>query len=346
MIGLVPTPMNQPTPDRSVRSMPPRDAAGRALPGSLAARFAGKRVGLALGSGSARGLAHIGVLRALVESGIRIDLVAGTSMGAFVGAMFAAGKLDELEKEFRNMGWQGIASLVDPVFPRSGLIDGLKIGEFVRRHVAQPDIESLPIPFRAVATDISTGEEVAIESGNLIEAVRASIAVPGVFNPVRCNGRVFVDGGLVDPVPVGAARAMGAEVVIAVDLNHDIVTNRLTRPAADENGKPIVQAMTRVLENFQPLEHPMLIQFREWLEREPLPGIVDVMLASLYIMQARIAQATLQMDRPEVLIQPPLGAVRFLEFDQASDIIDIGYRSASECLRKLEGAQPAGALEA
>src|SRR5690606_24611707 len=126
------------------------------------------------------------------------------------------------------------------------------------------------------------------------------------------------------------------EVVIAVDLNHDIVTNRLTRPNGADNDKPIVQAMTRVLESFQPLEHPMLIQFREWLEREPLPGIVDVMLASLYIMQARIAQATLQIDRPEILIQPPLGLVRFLEFDQASDIIEIGYRSATERLRQLE----------
>ncbi|TXL68371.1 patatin-like phospholipase family protein [Zeimonas arvi] len=336
------------SPERKRPSAPkaPPHESGEPASGGLAARFAGKRVGLALGSGSARGLAHIGVLRALVEAGIRVDVVAGTSMGAFVGAMFAAGKLDELEKEFRGMGWQGIASLVDPVFPRSGLIDGLKIGEFVRRHVAEPDIEALPIPFRAVATDISTGEEVAIGSGSLIEAVRASIAVPGVFNPVRCNGKVFVDGGLVDPVPVSVARQMGAEVVIAVDLNHDIVTNRLTRPNGTDNGKPIVQAMTRVLESFQPLEHPMLIQFREWLEREPLPGIVDVMLASLYIMQARIAQATLQLDRPEVLIQPPLGSVRFLEFDQAGDIIEIGYRSATGRLHELAGEQAPGKLEA
>jgi NTE family protein len=331
--------MNSPERKRPSAPKTPRHDSGGPASGGLAARFAGKRVGLALGSGSARGLAHIGVLRALVEAGVRIDVVAGTSMGAFVGAMFAAGKLDELEKEFRGMGWQGIASLVDPVFPRSGLIDGLKIGEFVRRHVAEPDIEALPIPFRAVATDISTGEEVAIGSGSLIEAVRASIAVPGVFNPVRCNGKVYVDGGLVDPVPVSVARQMGADVVIAVDLNHDIVTNRLTRPNGTDNGKPIVQAMTRVLESFQPLEHPMLIQFREWLEREPLPGIVDVMLASLYIMQARIAQATLQLDRPEVLIQPPLGSVRFLEFDQAGDIIEIGHRSATERLRELAGEQ-------
>lgn len=304
-------------------------------PDDLARRLAGRRVGIALGSGSARGLAHIGVLRALIEAGIRIDIVAGTSMGAFVGAMFAAGKLGELEKAFRGMGWQGIASLVDPVFPRSGLIDGMKIGEFVRRHVPQADIESLPIAFRAVATDISTGEEVVLDSGDLVEAVRASIAVPGVFTPVRCQDRVLVDGGLVDPVPVSTARAMGAEVVIAVDLNHDIISNRLLRAAgeAEGNGKPLAQAVTRVLEGFQG-DYPMLVQFREWLERKPLPGIVDVLLASLYIMQARVTQATLQMDRPEILIQPPLGAVRFLEFDQAGDIIEIGYRSAAEQLAR------------
>lgn len=291
-----------------------------------------RKVGLALGSGSARGLAHIGVLRAIREAGIEVDVIAGSSMGAFIGAIFASGKLDGLEAEFLGFDWKSIASLLDPVFPRSGLIDGQKIADFVRAHVPATSIEHLPIPFQAVATDIMNGEQVALGTGDLIEAVRASIAVPGIFTPVRSNGRILVDGGLVNPVPVSVARDMGADLIIAVDLNHDIVTNRLSRPHPSANGKPYTQAMSRMLESLQSLESPALAQFSAWLHKEPLPGIFDVLLASIYIMQARITQATLRHDKPEILIRPPLGAVRFMEFDRAEEIIEIGYRSAMQQL--------------
>lgn len=291
-----------------------------------------RKVGLALGSGSARGLAHIGVLRAIREAGIEVDVIAGSSMGAFIGAIFASGKLDGLEAEFLGFDSKSIASLLDPVFPRSGLIDGQKIADFVRAHVPATSIEHLPIPFQAVATDIMNGEQVALGTGDLIEAVRASIAVPGIFTPVRSNGRILVDGGLVNPVPVSVARDMGADLIIAVDLNHDIVTNRLSHPHPSANGKPYTQAMSRMLESLQSLESPALAQFSAWLHKEPLPGIFDVLLASIYIMQARITQATLRHDKPEILIQPPLGAVRFMEFDRAEEIIEIGYRSAVQQL--------------
>ena len=290
------------------------------------------KIGLALGSGSARGLAHIGVLRAIREAGIEVDVIAGSSMGAFIGAIFVSGKLDGLEAEFLGFDWKSIASLLDPVFPRSGLIDGQKIADFVRAHVPATSIEHLPIPFQAVATDIMNGEQVALGTGDLIEAVRASIAVPGIFTPVRSNGRILVDGGLVNPVPVSVARDMGADLIIAVDLNHDIVTNRLSRPHPSANGKPYTQAMSRMLENLQSLESPALAQFSAWLHQEPLPGIFDVLLASIYIMQARITRATLRHDKPEILIRPPLGAVRFMEFDRAEEIIEIGYRSAMQQL--------------
>ncbi len=190
-------------------------------------RSAVRPVGLALGSGSARGLAHIGVLRAVGDAGVRVDAVAGTSMGALIGASFAAGKLEGLATTFLELDWKGIASLLDPVFPRSGLIDGQKIADVVRTHAASEAIQNLKVPFRAIATDRVSGDEVAIGTGDLIEAVRASIAVPGLFTPVRANDRILVDGGLVNPVPVSAARAMGAKMVIAVDLNHDLVASRL-----------------------------------------------------------------------------------------------------------------------
>ncbi len=294
-----------------------------------------RRVGVALGSGSARGLAHIGVLHAIEEAGLEVAAIAGASMGAFIGGVYAAGRLERLAAEFRAMDWKGIAALLDPVFPRSGLIDGQKVADWVRAQVGAVTIESLPVAFRAIATDLASGEAVAIGAGDLIEAVRASIAVPGIFTPARVNGRLLVDGGLVDPVPVGAVRALGADFVIAVDLNHDIVQHRLGRTtAAGGNDRPYAQALARLLGNGN-ADSPVRAQLRRWLAREkaePLPGIFDVLLASIYIMQARITRATLRHDRPQVLIQPPLGAVRFMEFDRAREIIDIGYHAAKACL--------------
>jgi NTE family protein len=302
------------------------------------------RIGLALGSGSARGLAHIGVLRALKEARIEIDVVAGTSMGAVIGAVFAAGKLDGLSARLRNLDWPGIVALLDPVFPRSGLIDGQRVAQFVRAHVPSAHIENLLLPFAAVATDLMTGEEVVATAGDLTEAVRASIAVPGIVTPVRSNGRILVDGGLVNPVPVSVARAMGADLVIAVDLNHDIVTGRLSHPAAHANGNGNGNAhtpiMARLLESLRAIDSPVLAQFEAWLHKaplEPLPGIFEVLLASLYIMQARVTEADLRHTQPDLLIQPPLGAVRFMEFDRAEEIIDIGYRSAAEQLARWTG---------
>ena len=148
-------------------------------------RFAPGKVGLALGSGSARGWAHIGVIKALTEAGIRVDCIAGASIGALVGAVHASGKIDALEDIVLRLDWKQIASFLDVVFPKSGLIDGNKIADFVRAHVAPGNIEDLPLPFRAVSTDLETGSEVVIQEGDIIEAVRASISVPGIFTPVK-----------------------------------------------------------------------------------------------------------------------------------------------------------------
>jgi NTE family protein len=181
------------------------------------------KIGLALGSGSARGWAHIGVIKALTEAGIHVDYVAGTSVGAVVGAVYASGRIDSFKDVVLQLDWKKIAFFLDVVFPKSGLIDGNKIAEFIRSHVEEKNIEDLSLPFCAVSTDLATGNEVIIKDGDIIEAVRASISVPGVFTPVRKNGAILVDGGLVNPVPVSVVREMGADLVIAVDLNHDIV---------------------------------------------------------------------------------------------------------------------------
>ena len=184
------------------------------------------RIGLALGGGSARGWAHIGVIKALTEAGIHIDYVAGTSIGAVVGSVYASGRIATLEDVALQLDWKKVVNLLDIVFPKSGIIDGNKITEFIREQVKTKTIEELPLPFAAVSTDLATGREVVIREGDIIEAVRASVSVPGVFTPISRAGLFLLDGGLVNPVPVSVVREMGADFVIAVDLNHDIFSKK------------------------------------------------------------------------------------------------------------------------
>lgn len=312
------------------------------------------KIGLALGSGSARGLAHVGVIRAIEDAGIQIDYIAGTSMGALIGAVHAAGKLDELENSFLGFDWKKTASFFDVVLPRSGLLDGAKVSELVRSHIHADNIETLPMMFAAVASDLISGEEVVICTGDIIEAVRASISVPGIFTPVRRNGQILVDGGLVNPVPVSAARTMGAEFVIAVDLNHQIVNGKNLKPllpaasqaAANAEDHPgprsgwmdaYYQTMQNLKQKLLASDAPGRTQFLRWLAREePLPSIFEVLLASINIMETSITQTRLHIDRPDLIIQPPLGHIRFLEFGRAEEIIAIGYEHTQRQLAALD----------
>ena len=321
------------------------------------------RIGLALGSGSARGLAHLGVIRAIRDAGIEVDFIAGTSMGALIGAIHAAGKLDELEATFLTFDWKKTASFFDVVLPKSGLLDGARVSELVRAHIHADSIEALPKPFAAVATDIVSGEEVVIRSGDVIEAVRASISVPGIFTPVRSNGRILVDGGITNPVPVSAARAMGADIVIAVDLNHEIVAGKNMKPllttekagGAKDSDPGLLSrwvgdyrlSMKDIRQRLLAGDNPASAQFRKWVSPEPLPSIFEVLLASINIMETHITQTRLHLDRPDIIIQPPLGHIRFLEFDRAEEIIAIGYEHTKRQLASLPPyalTQPNGKL--
>lgn len=306
------------------------------------------KIGLALGSGSARGLAHIGVIRALNEAGIPIDCVAGTSVGAMIGAVYASGKLDSLQDAYLAMDWKKIAYFFDVVFPKSGIIDGNKVADFLREYVHSERIEDLPLPFKAVSTELNSGEEVIFDTGDVIDAVRASISVPGMFTPVRINGRVLVDGGLVNPVPVSVARSMGANIVIAVDLSHDVVASKAPKTApkpVEENafvqtlsrmgGDNYYAAMARINRGLQSLDTPALKHIRAWMAEEPLPNIFEVLLTSMNIMEVQITRAQLRIIPPDLLIQPPLGSVRFLEFNRAEEIISIGYETARQQIEKL-----------
>ena len=279
---------------------------------------------------------------------MQVDCVAGTSIGAVIGAVYASGKIDSLQNAYMDMDWKKIVYFLDVVFPKSGIIDGKKVADFVREYVHSARIEELALPFSAVATELNSGEEVVFEAGDVIDAVRASISVPGMFTPVRINGRVLVDGGLVNPVPVSVVRSMGADIVIAVNLNHDVVVGkapkRVSKPA-DEGafiqafsrmgGGSYFAAMERINQGLQSLDSPALKHIRAWLAEEPLPNIFEVLLASINVMESQITRAQLRISAPDLLIQPPLGSIRFLEFNRAEEIISIGYETARQQIDRL-----------
>lgn len=303
------------------------------------------RVGLALGGGAARGMAHLGVLRALADAGVRIDCIAGCSIGALVGAIAASGSTDGLEATFKTFDWKKTLSFFDMVFPRSGLIDGAKVTALVREHLPAAQIADLMLPFAAVATDLLTGDEVILRTGDVIDAVRASIAVPGIFTPVRQGRRVLVDGGLSNPLPVSVARALGADLVIAVDLNHGVVNGRprlrrrtsQTLADAQRQAQGWVADYRRVMGD---LKARLLAgsntreQFSRWAERgEALPNLFEVLLASVNVMEMHLTRSRLAIEPADLLIRPPLGHIRFLEFGRAAEAIDIGYQAAQQALQ-------------
>lgn len=287
-------------------------------------------VGLALGSGAARGVAHIGVIRALEEQGVKIGCVAGTSMGAFVGSVYAAGQLERLAADFMSFDWHRVASLLDPIFPRSGLIDGQRVEAFLSRYTSRRAIEDLPIPFRAVATDMADGSEIVLGTGDVSTAVRASIAVPGFLTPWRAGERVLLDGGLINPVPVSVVREMGADFVIAVDVHHDVIASRIAGIFASSALRGADAMAERLGDVLHAMSNPAAVQLATWLRRSPMPGILDVLLASFYIMQAQISRANLEHHRPDLTIRPALGAIRFLDFHRAAEMVELGHRAACE----------------
>jgi NTE family protein len=310
-----------------------------------------RRIALALGSGAARGWAHIGVINALSEVGIRPDCVAGASIGALVGAAYASGKIHSLEELARGLDWRKVVSFFDVVFPRSGLIDGRKIADSIREHVEPGNIEDLSLPFRAVSTDLVTSKEVVIHNGDIVEAVRASISVSGMFTPVKKGAMILVDGGLVNPVPVSVARRMGADYVIAVDLTHDAlgaVSEKSAAPADLDGVRPGEEPTsgsvgkgalpTGIGERIKSIDALGMAQLKQWMARESVPNIFEVLMASMNVMEKQIAELQLRAEPPDLLIRPRLGHLRFMDFHRADETILEGYRAAKSCLEETGDA--------
>jgi len=273
-------------------------------------------IGLALGSGSARGWAHIAVIRELESLGVRPEIICGTSIGAVVGAAFAAGELDRFEHWVSRLKLGSVLGFLD-IGLNGGLLKGERLIEFFKKEFVDRPIEALERRYGAVATDLLTGSEVWLKEGSTTDALRASAAIPGLFSPVIRDGKLLADGGMVNPVPVSLARAMGADLVIAVDLNADLLASH----------RRVLAGGTRAADG------------STWLESSEagirMPSMIDVVTASLHVMQARITRSRMAGEPPELLITPRLAQMGMLDFHRAEPAFSAGRDAVREALPQL-----------
>jgi NTE family protein len=271
----------------------------------------------------------VGVIRALEQAGIRPDLVCGTSIGALVGAAYAAGELDRFEQWLQGLRIADVLAFMD-VGLSGGMIKGDRLMEFFRSQFIDRPVEELAMPFAAVATVLHTGAEVWLREGSTIAAVRASIALPALFAPVLHEGRLLVDGGLVNPVPVSLARAMGAEVVIAVDLSSDILGRHLrVEPVPELSGAEVSEWKRKLHESLY-----AFIPARPEDAPRP-PSMLNVVASSINIMQVRISRSRMAGDPPDVLVAPRLAHLGLLDFHRAAEAIKEGERAVEAALPNL-----------
>ncbi len=297
-------------------------------------------IALALGGGAARGFAHIGVIRTLLKHGIKPDVIVGTSIGAVVGGCYAASKLDDFEAWSRTLTRRGLLSYLDISLSGAGLISGDKLSGNLEEALGDTQIESLPIMFATIATEVGTGHEIWLRRGRLVDALRASYALPGIFPPVRLGGRWLVDGALVNPVPVSAARVLGARLVIAVNLNADILGRggTVASHGTDETDDWFRREMLKQPTGLRGMFGAERALKRQFFGNSGQPGIPTVMADAFNIMQDRITRARLAGDPPDVTITPRLGHIGWFEFHRAHETIEIGTRTCERALDLVDDA--------
>ena len=296
-------------------------------------------IALALGGGAARGFAHIGVIRALIAKGVIPDVIAGTSIGAVAGAMYGAGKLDAFEEWARTLTRRSVFGYLDFTFFGSGIISGDRLAVRLGQQLGELSIDELPLRFAAIATEVGTGHEIWLTRGRLVDALRAAYALPGIFTPVLIGDRWLVDGALLNPVPVSAARALGARLVIAVNLNSDLF-GRGTTIASFGPDEPDENWLRQVRQRhgFNAPAAAEEIVKRKVLGTAERPGFSTVMIEAFNIMQDRITRARLAGDPPDVTVNPRLGDIGLLDFHRAADAIKIGEEAAERALAPIEEA--------
>ncbi len=296
------------------------------------------KLGLALGSGVARGWAHIGVMRALYRLGIKPDIICGSSVGALVGGCYLAGKLDALENWARTMTRLRMVSYLDLRMRSGGLIGGNRLTDDLREHLGYIRIQDLPLPFAAVATDLVTGHEIWLREGLLADALRASFSLPGVMPPTQHQGRWLVDGALVNPVPVSTCRALGADMVISVNLSADLLGK--TRRAGSSIPTAAGFDLLKFMEDEEQKSRGAFAKISSMATRifkrdYDGPSLFGVMVASLNILQDRVTRSRMASEPPDVQISPRLGHIGLLEFDRAEEVIAEGETAVARAQVEL-----------
>jgi len=291
------------------------------------------KIGLALGGGAARGWAHIGVLNALTEHQLEFDLVAGTSIGSIVGACLAADRMAELEQFARSIDVGRILKLTDLKFHGRGLFDGGPIIAEMARQLGVTNIEDLDIPFAAVAVDMVTGDEVDFREGPLLDAIRASISLPGIFSPVHIDDHILVDGGLANPLPVSVTRDMGADIVIAVDIMGDYegraAAAGLGNTPQEETGKDTSTIFNVWAKAVDDMRKSVFTGYSS-------PNIIETLTASAGITMKSLTRANLRSDPSEIVIVPKIGHITMLEFGRAEEMIESGYTAGQEAISEIK----------
>jgi NTE family protein len=282
-------------------------------------------VSLVLGSGGARGLAHIGVIQWLTENGYTIRSISGTSMGALVGGIYATSKLEVYAEWVLALERMHVLRLLDPTIGRSGIFKGERIINVLRDLIGDCDIESLPISFTAVATDLDSGQEVWLRSGKLFDAIRASIATPMVFTPIRHGHRTLIDGAVVNPVPVAPTLDDATDLTIAVDLSGPAEQRAVPPPHAPHIGDDSYRRrILKFVDSVRPTRG----------HKEPSRGLLDVAFSAMQTMQDTIADLKLSATSPDVIVEVPRNACGFFEFWRAEELIALGRERAANALSK------------
>ncbi len=296
------------------------------------------KIGIALGGGAARGWSHIGVLQALAEVGLSPDIVVGTSIGSVVGGCYVSDKLDELEIFARSLTRRRVFGLLDFNFAGSGLISGQRLSEELNDHLKHVQIENLNNKFVAVATELKTGHEIWLSKGPLVPAMLASYALPGIFRPVRINNRWLIDGALVNPIPVSVCRALGARIVIAVNLNWDFFGKGTVVPDQDAFEEDVIPEAENKPSAGNGRAAQNLLRRQFFGQGGDTPGISSVMMDAFNIIQDRIARSRLAGDPPDIMVMPILEEIGLFDFHMADKAIANGKQATEKILEDIERA--------